>query len=134
MNESLHTLFLAQAMGLYLLITAIIMLARASYYQELLTHLKVGSSTVVLTGSVGLILGIIMILTHNIWITESEVLVTVVAWLVFIKSILWLSFPESMVKCAQKMYSGWGYYLVAIIAGAMGITLMAHGFHLFQPL
>ena len=132
MDEQLHTLFLAQAMGLYLFITAIIMLARATYYRELLTHINVGSSSIVLAGSVGLILGILLVLVHNMWTWESEVLVTLVAWFLLIKSILWLSFPEGMVKCAQKIYSGWGYYLVAIIAGIIGVTLMAHGFYPFM--
>ena len=132
MNESIHTIFFAQAIGLYLLIIAIVMLTRASYYQEILTHLKVGSSTVVVTAAFGLVLGILIVLTHNTWILESEVLVTLVGWGLLIKSICWLSFPEFMVKMAHKMYSGWGYYAVAIFAGVIGVILSAHGFYLFM--
>lgn len=134
MNEPLHTLLLAQAIGLYLLFIGIIMVARASYYQQVLTHLKAGSSSIVLAGSFGLILGIFLVLVHNIWIAESEVLITLIAWLVLIKSLLWLSFPEAMVVYSQRMYSGWRYYLLAFIAAAIGVTLMAHGFHPFRVL
>ncbi len=132
MNESIHTIFFAQAIGLYLLIIAIVMLTRASYYQGILTHLKVGSSTVVVTAAFGLVLGILIVLTHNLWISESEVLITLVGWFLLIKSICWLSFPEFMVKMAHKMYSGWGYYAVAILAGVIGVILCAHGFYLFM--
>ncbi len=132
MNESLHSLFLGQAIGLYLVIVAIIMVARANYYQELLTHLKTGSPTIVVTGVVGLILGIILVLVHHIWVFEPEVLITIVAWVVLIKSVLWLSFPECMVNFSQKFYSGWGYYVVPIIAAVIGVILMAYGFHLFR--
>lgn len=131
-HESLHTIVLAQIIGLYLLIIAIIMIARAGYYRELLTHLKVGSSSVTVGATLGLILGISLVIVHNIWIWESDVLITLIAWFLLIKSILWLSFPECMMNCTQKMYSGWGYYLVAAIAGIIGITLVAHGFHLFM--
>ncbi|MBL7478436.1 hypothetical protein [Legionella bononiensis] len=131
MHESLHTLFFAQGIGLYLIIIAIIMLTRAAYYQEMLTHLKVGSATIVVAATIGLIIGILMVLVHNIWIWESDVLITLIAWLLVIKSVMWLAFPECMVKYTEKVYSGWGYYLVAIIAAIIGIVLLAHGFFLF---
>lgn len=132
MHESLHTLFLAQAIGLYLVIVAIVMLARAGYYRDLLTHVKVGSSAIVVAATLGLILGILLVLVHNLWIWQSEVLITLVAWCVLIKSVLWLSFPEFMVDLTHKVYAGWGYYVIAIIAGIIGVVLMAHGFYLFQ--
>lgn len=128
-NESLHTILLAQGMGLYLVITAVIMLARPNYYKELLTHIKVSNSTITLAAIVGLMLGIALVLVHNIWIWESEVLITIISWFVLIQSVLWLSFPNCMINCNQKLYSGWTYYLVAIIAGIIGVTLMAHGFY-----
>jgi hypothetical protein len=131
MNDSLHSLFLAQAMGLYLVIIAIIMLARAGYYRQMLTHIKEGSPTIILGATLGLILGICLVLVHNIWILESEVLITLVAWFLLIKSVLWLSFPESMVNITHKVYSGPGYYVVAIVAGIIGILLFTHGFYLF---
>ncbi|KTD46238.1 Integral membrane protein (PIN domain superfamily) [Legionella quateirensis] len=131
MHESLHTLFFAQGIGLYLIIIAIIMLTRAAYYQEMLTHLKVGSATIVVAATMGLIIGILMVLVHNIWIWESDVLITIIAWLLVIKSVMWLAFPECMVKYTEKVYSGRGYYLVAIIAAIIGIILLAHGFYLY---
>ncbi|AMQ27771.1 TPA: hypothetical protein KKX32_002936 [Legionella pneumophila] len=132
MQESIHSLFLAQAIGLYLLIVGIIMLSRASYYRELLTHLKEGSATIVTAGSLGLIIGICLVLVHNIWVPESEVLVTLVAWLILIKSILWLGFPEFMVKCSQKAYTGTSYYVISIVVLIIGILLITHGFYLFS--
>ncbi len=94
MNDSLHSLFLAQAMGLYLIIIAIIMLSRAGYYRQLLTHVKEGSPTIILGATLGLIWVLFWFLVHNIWILESEVLITLVAWFLLIKSVLWLSFPS----------------------------------------
>jgi hypothetical protein len=131
MEESFHTLFYAQIIGVYLIITSIVMLTRADYYREMLTHIKEGSSTVVVAAIFGLILGIFLVFTHNIWIMESEVLVTLVAWSLLIKSVLWLSFPEFMVKVTHKVYSGSGYYLVAITVGLIGFILTTHGFYLF---
>jgi hypothetical protein len=132
MEESLHTLFFAQIMGLYLLITAIIMLARRDYYQHLLVNIKERSSSVVVAAAFGLIFGLGVVLTHNIWTWESEVLVTLVGWVLVIKSILWLSFPESMANYCKKVYGGAGFYLLVLIMVVVGVTLTAHGYYLFS--
>lgn len=128
-DEHLHTILLAQGMGLFFVMVAIIMLVRANFYQEQLTHLKVGSSTITLAATIGLMISIALILIHNIWIWESEVLITIIAWLLLIKSLFWLSFPSCMVNCSQKLYSGWKYYAVAIVVAIVGVILMAHGFY-----
>lgn len=132
MNESLHTFFLAQSMGLYLLIAGIIMLARADYYRDMLTHLKEGSSSIVVAATFGLILGIALVLVHNIWIWESEVIITLIAWFLLIKSVLWLGFPEAMVSYSKKVYSKFGYYFVSVLAVILGMVLMSHGFYHFM--
>lgn len=130
-NETLHTLFIAQVMGLYFLITAIIMLSRANYYQPLLSNMKPDHPTIVLGASAGLILGIMIVLVHNIWIFESEVVTTIVAWTILIKSVFWLSFPEMMVRFCHRVYSGPGYWIVAVLTGFLGVFMMSHGFYLF---
>ncbi|BCA94993.1 hypothetical protein TUM19329_13540 [Legionella antarctica] len=130
--DSLHSLFLAQAIGLYLVIIAIIMVARGSYYQNLLSHYKGDSSVIVLAASLGLILGVILIIIHNIWVWDTEILITFIAWFLLIKSILWLSLPEYMVHVTKKMNSGWGYYVIPIISAIIGVLLMAYGFYKYQ--
>ena len=130
--ESLHTLFFAQIMGLYLIIIAIILLARKNYYQHLLTNIKEGSSSVVVSSGFGLLIGLCVVLTHNIWLWETEVLVTLVGWGVVVKSVLWLSVPEYMVNMCKKIYGGIGYYLVIFITAVLGVVLTAHGYYLFM--
>jgi hypothetical protein len=130
--ESLHTLFFAQIMGLYLILTAIIMLTRRDYYQRLLTNIKPDSSSIVVAGALGLIFGLIVVLTHNIWLWESEVLITIVGWGLVVKSVLWLSFPESMANYCRKVYGGIGYYILILIMVVVGVILTAHGYYLFS--
>lgn len=129
MHESLHSIILGQIIGLYLVITSIIMIARAKYYRTLLTNLKVGSSTMVGMASFGLMLGLFLVVIHNVWVMKPELLVTIVAWIILIKSIFWLALPETMVKYSRNMYSGWGYYFGAIVAGLIGIILLAFGYY-----
>jgi hypothetical protein len=132
MKVTLLTEFYAQTIGFYLLVMAIIMLARADYYRDKLTQMKSGSSSVIVMASMGLILGIIIIFTHNVWIFETEVLITLVGWALVVKSICWLSIPERMTNITHKLYAGPMYYVAVVIAGAIGVVLLAHGTYLFR--
>lgn len=131
MNVSLHSLLFSQVLGFYLLIMAIVMLARADYYRSLMVNLKECTLAILVGACFSLIIGIILVLTHNIWVWQPEVIITVVAWLILIKSILWLSIPETMMKWGSSWYKGWGYYATAIISGVLGIILLSHGIYLF---
>lgn len=131
LNDSLHSIIIAQVMGFYLLIVAIIMLARAPYYRAMMTNLKSCNHAIMVGAAFSLIIGIFLVIVHNIWIWESEVMITVIGWLILIKSILWLALPERMMTFSNKLYSGAGYYVAAAITGILGILLLSHGFYLF---
>jgi hypothetical protein len=129
-NDPLHSLVMAHVIGLYLIIIAIVMIARADHYRSMINKLQGDSGVIMVSASFGLVLGLIMLVIHNTWLWESEVLITIIAWLVTIKSILWLSFPEKMVAVSKVIYSGKSYYVMATIAIVIGIALLTHGYYL----
>jgi hypothetical protein len=133
MNLSLHVLLLERAIGLYLLIASIIMLCRGSYYRELLMNIKPGSGAALVLASIGLMLGIMLVLVHNIWMWNFELLITIIAWGVLVKSVLWLAFPDCVVNCIKKMYSCcWMYYLMGLLMGLIGLMMIMHGCYMTQ--
>ncbi|KTD62061.1 hypothetical protein [Legionella spiritensis] len=131
MQESLLSLLMAQIFGFYFLIIAIVMITRPRYYSSILTNLKDCRVTAFAAATFSLFIGLLLVITHNIWVFESEVIITIVAWLILIQSILWLSIPEKMMVWSHWYYSGVRYYITAIIMGIIGILLLAHGFYLF---
>ncbi|QRN03337.1 hypothetical protein GH742_05355 [Legionella sp. MW5194] len=131
MPESLHSLLISQVLGFYLLIVAIVMLTRAGYYRNLMTNLHEGSHAILIGATFSLIIGIILVLVHNLWVWDEEVIITIIAWLILIKSVLWLAFPEKMMAFSRSFYAGPGYYITAGIALVLGIVLLAYGFYLY---
>lgn len=129
--EAFHSYILGQIFGLYLIIMAIIMLARARYYRDMIRNLKPVSGSVVFGATYGLLLGLFLITVHNHWVWEPDVIVTFLAWLILIKSILWLAYPEAMLRFAKKAYTGKSYYVIIGIAAILGILLMARGYYPF---
>lgn len=124
-----HSFVLAQIFGLYLIIMSVIMLSRVRLFRRLISQMQVESSGLIMGASFGLLLGISMVVVHNIWVWEPRVMVTLLAWFILLKSVLWLSLPDCMLRCAQKVYAGPGYYLVAIVMAVIGVFLMTKGFY-----
>lgn len=128
----LHSLLIAQTMGFFLLFMGIILLARAQYYKGLLASVKVCRAAVFIGSVFALILGITLVLVHNLWVWNSSIIVTILAWIVLIKSLLWLGFPDWMIELNHKLYSGYMYYVTAAIALILGIILLSHGAYIFM--
>lgn len=131
MHTTLHSLLLAQVIGFYLVVMAIAMLARADYYQPLIKNTKSPGLPILVIAAFSLIIGTFLVLTHNIWTWNFELLITLIGWLIVIKSIFWLIFPEKMLSLALCCYQGWGYYTAAVISGIIGLIFLAHGVHLY---
>lgn len=128
---SIHSLFLAQILGLYLVLTTIIMVCRRRLYQNLLADIVRPNLTTAVWGIMVLMIGIILVALHNIWVATPQVLVTLVAWYILIKGILWLSIPEKMLTITHQMNTTSWFYVHCAVAGILGIILLAKGYYLY---
>ncbi|WED42005.1 hypothetical protein [Legionella cardiaca] len=129
-----HSYLFAQILGFYLLIIAIIMLARVNFYRRFLMNLSADYGTIVIASSFALVVGLLIVCTHNFWILIPHVLiVTLVGWLILILAILWLAIPDTMAYYNKKLYSGWGYYVIVAIFAVLGIILVSTGLYTFDP-
>lgn len=127
-----HSYLIAQIIGFYLVIMAITMLARVNFYRRILMGISGDYATILVFASFGLAVGLIMVLTHNFWMWRTDILlVTLLGWLILIKSILWLSIPDTMAAISKRVYAGAGYYVVVAIMAIIGILLLSKGFYLF---
>lgn len=129
----LHSNILSQIFGLYMVIMAVILLSRVKYYRELVYYMEPRSGSMFMGASFGLMLGLFLVIIHNVWVMEPRVVVTVISWLILAKSILWLSFPECMTRIAKKLYGGAGYYLIVIVLFIFGVFLLTRGFYMHIP-
>jgi len=127
---ALHSLLLEQTFGFYFLIIAIIMVARAGYFRQLINNLNSDSPLIMVMSSFALLIGIAMVIVHNLWFWRFELIITIIAWLIVIKSILWLSIPDKMTRYSRALYNSPFYFVMAAIIAIFGILLLAHGFYL----
>lgn len=122
------SIFLAQAWGLYLVIVVLCMWLRPSNVKRWL-HLAEDASMMWIAGAMSLVLGLLSVLSHNVWSDDWRLLITLLGWMALIKGITRLMWPDSVAKMALTM--GQKKALVAtslIVCFVIGLYLMYQGF------
>lgn len=122
------SLFLAQLLGLYLVIVCL----AALYHRDIVAVLvkEIGSNTSVLlfSGTIHIILGLLVILSHNIWSTDWRVLITVLGWITLAKGIIRLFFPHKVLIWGSRVASGPTHTALVVVFLCVGVYLALIGF------
>lgn len=125
MNTSI---FLAQAFGIYLLVLGVALLFNKNYYREAVVSLVEHKGAYFLLGVVTLILGIIVVLFHNYWVANWQVVITLLAWLVLLKGLLRVLIPGHTRKWVKAVNNDGFFYSVVVFSIVLGLYLIYMGF------
>lgn len=85
MNTSV---FLAQAMGLYFMIISVSVLINKNRMPSVIFELMKNPALQFLMGLNILIIGLLLILSHNMWVLSWQAIITIISWAIFIKGVL----------------------------------------------
>ncbi len=127
------TYFLAQIFGIALLATAVTLFLERKMMMEVIHGLVENRALLYVLGVFDLILGLAIVLTHNVWDSENALVTTVTAlgWLLLIKGIARMTMPSSTIK---RYYKSKGFVkmipLVGLIALVVGAWLTYEGFRI----
>lgn len=97
------TLFLAQAFGLYFIIAGIGLVLKQSSLKSLISRLSSDRASVMTTGFLTLIVGIPLVLVHNVWGTTLEVIISLLVWLTFIKGTARVVAPDLFMSMGSSL-------------------------------
>ncbi len=64
------------------------------YYDEQITKLLDNSAVLLYGGFIAIIVGIFLVDSHNIWIADWTVLITLIGWIAIIKGVSLLIYPK----------------------------------------
>ena len=124
------THFLAQLLGLYCIIVAVVMLVRKEAMLEIVINLIQNRSVLFLVEILGLITGLAMVLGHNIWSKGIlAFIVTLVGWVALVRSTVLLFLPsEAIGRLLKTIRYEQNYYVFAAITLILGLYLTFAGF------
>ncbi|MFH0913415.1 MAG: hypothetical protein V1884_03950 [Candidatus Omnitrophota bacterium] len=125
-----NSIFLAKAIGLYMVIVALGILFNLKIYQRVMEDFSKNSALIYLGGVIALIIGLLILLSHNLWVAGWEVIITIFGWLGLIKGVWLMILPDSLAKLTrayQKKTRALVVHLVIILV--LGAFLIAKGYH-----
>ena len=91
------SIFLAKAWGLYLATTSLAFLINQRNFNRIMAEVN-NYTFALMSGFLSLVVGLLTVLSHNVWAGGWPVVITVFGWLALIKGILRLTWPELVGK------------------------------------
>ena len=126
------SIFLAKAFGIYFFVMGLALIFRRDFFQKVFTELLDNKLIIFLFSIITLILGILLIISCPIYTSGWRILITLLAWLTFIKGVFCLFFTEPLLNTSKKLVASNTYYLIAsTVCLILSVYLAYHGFGLF---
>jgi len=123
------SVFIARILGLCYLVVGAGLLLNRKAFQRVMEDFCKNAALVLYGGMFALIIGIVIILKHNIWVANWTVMITIIGWLALIKGIWIVVFPDTVSKFMQFYQKNKNLLIVhSIAAFIFGAVLTFFGF------
>ena len=117
------TYLLAQVMGIYCLVVGASMFFQKKDFIRVVDEMAHSRAMLYILGFIALLLGLLVVLTHNIWTAGTlPLVVTLFGWVILLKGIFMMfTSYESTVKLIRAVkleQITWLYVLILLVLGA----------------
>ena len=112
-------LIATKLLGTYLIVSGLFLLLRGKTIPHLLKDFFGHPAIVYLTGILLVFLSALLIITNNVWDGTWQTLITVLAWIILLKGLGYIFFPEALQKIvSRKLLGSLSLFgLIAVIGG-----------------
>lgn len=122
------SIFFAQLIGLYLVIVNLASLIHQERFKKIVYDFLATPALVAISGCFSLILGLVILVPHNLWVAKWPVIITIVGWIVLLQGIMRLFFPEIFIRFSKDLMEKKGFLLLSWVWFLVGIYLIWAGF------
>jgi len=125
------SIFLAQLFGIYLTVEALVIFGKKKMLLVSIAHFAKNEGLMLGVGAFEFFIGLVLVLSHNIWDGSWPVIITVLSWLILIEGASYLLLPGSMMSRMIKYTNKPSVYMVSgVITLVFGLYLLKIGFGL----
>ncbi|HVT62793.1 MAG TPA: hypothetical protein VHD33_04820, partial [Legionellaceae bacterium] len=130
-HQANYTFLLSQIFGSFIFIIAVILMSRMYYYRKIVLQIQPEDPIVPVMALLNLFIGVVLVVTHNIWALKHSLYITITCWAILIHGILGFSFPERILAFWKRIFSGSAYHWLIVILLVGGIIFLARGVQLY---
>lgn len=122
------TIFLARAIGLFGAISTLAIIVRYKTYLAMEESAVKNPAMLYLSGFFILLVGILLVISHQVWTQDWRVIITIIGWLILIKGLLRIFFPERIKRLIEKKQTDRRFLLSEIAVFLLSLYLIYQGF------
>ena len=122
------SIFLARVIGIVGAISAIAVML--NYKKSLVFDEEAAKSglLIYLSGFFLLILGALLVISHSVWVSDWRVVITIFGWIVLLKGVGRIFFPNHVKRLILKKKKNRAFILGEIVVLLMSFYLLYYGF------
>lgn len=123
------TLYLAKLLGLYFLIIGVSIIFRTSHYQKSMKELSKSEALMMIISVMPIVIGLSIILGHNVWSNGWGIFITVLGWIIFIVGLVRLFLYKQVMHLISKKAEHKAFLItLGVILALVGASLTYFGF------
>ena len=76
-----YSTFLAQVIGLYLFLMSLAALMNLDRCKKVTAHFLSDQPLMMFSGAIAMMIGLLIVVTHNVWVSDWPLLITLIGWI-----------------------------------------------------
>ena len=123
------SLFIVKILGPCFLVVALGIMLNRGFFQKVMEDFCKNSALMFFGGMFALVVGLVVVLNHNVWVRGWPVVITIYGWGGILKGIWMLVFPNSAAKFTQAYSKNKTFLLahsVAILVLGAALTIFGY--------
>ena len=123
------SIFIAKLLGPIFVLVGLAILLRPQMFRDLLQEFLKSPVLMYLAGFLGLLGGLALVLTHNIWALDWRLIITLLGWVSIVRATVTIFQPQQIVSVGSKLLEHRGIFFgAAVIDLVTGLVLSYFGY------
>jgi hypothetical protein len=123
------SIFIAKLLGPIFLVVAVAILVNRERFQIILQEFIRSPAWLYWAGFVGLLAGMAMVLTHNIWVPDWRLIITLIGWVTVVRALISIFRPQWIVTAGTVILEHRGAFVGAAVFNLIiGLVLSYFGY------
>jgi len=122
------SIFYAQLIGLWLFLVGLAMIVHHVRFKKTVMESLTHPALMTFSGFIALGLGLLVVVSHNIWVPGWPVVVTLFGWVLIFQGVMRVFWPESFSKMMKNLLAKSGYTVMSWVWLVIGLILIYFGF------
>ncbi|HZV69360.1 MAG TPA: hypothetical protein VFG10_07450 [Saprospiraceae bacterium] len=122
------SIYLAQVMGLFGAIATFTIILRYKFYVAMEANVAENLTTIYMSGFLFLLLGILIVVSHQVWAFDWRLIITILGWVILAKGLMRILFPETTKSMLLKKQTEKKFIFGEIAVFLLSLYLIFKGF------